>query len=81
MNSAELKLEIIRQVDLLEDDVLNEIREYIKNRIKFQNLKGTECLTEFEKVKLKEAQDSLSLGKGISHEDIKSKYKIRYGIA
>ena len=81
MNSAELKLEIIRQVDLLEVDVLNEIREYIQNRLKIQSLKSLEGLSESEIERLKEAQESLQLGRGLSYEEIKSKYKIRYGIA
>jgi hypothetical protein len=81
MNSAKLKLEIIKQVEMLEDDVLNEIQAYIQNRLGVQSHNGLEELTDMQIAKLKEAQDSLKLGKGVSHEDIKAKYRSKYGIA
>jgi hypothetical protein len=79
MNTAELKLEIIRQVDLLEVDVLNEIREFIHNRIRVRNLDVSKELTDAQRFKIEEAQRSLREGRGISHEEIKAKYRSRYG--
>ncbi len=37
MNTAELKLNIIRQVDTLNEDVLKEVTDYIQSKINSQN--------------------------------------------
>jgi ribosomal protein RSM22 (predicted rRNA methylase) len=80
VNTAELKLNIIRQVDTLNEDVLKEVTDYIQSKINSQNASVFESLTEEQKKGIRLAQQSIKDGKGIPHEAIVLKYKTKYGI-
>lgn len=81
MNTAELKLNIIRQVDTLDEDVLKEVINYIQSKINSQNVSVFDSLSNSQKEGIRQAQQSIKEGKGIPHEQIASKYKTKYGIS
>jgi hypothetical protein len=81
MNSADLKLNIIRQVDTLDDDVLKEVIEYIQNKINSQEKSVLNSLSIEQRNGIEKARQSIKEGKGIPHEIIVSKYKQKYGIS
>lgn len=81
MNTAELKLNIIRQVDTLDEDVLKEVIDYIQRKINTQNASVLDSLTDEQKAGIRQAQESIKNGAGIPHDIIVSKYKTKYGIS
>ena len=80
MNTAELKLNIIRQVDTLNENVMKEVTDYIQGKINSQNASVFDSLTEVQKKGIRQAQQSIKDGKGIPQEAIVWKYKTKYGI-
>ena len=60
MNTAELKLNIIRQVDTLNENVLKEVTDYIQSKINSQNASVFDSLTEEQKKRIRQAQQSCS---------------------
>ncbi len=81
MNTADLKLRIIRQVDSLEEDILKEVMEYIQGKINSQHSSELDSLSEIQQSEIRQAQQSIKDGKGISHDVIVEKYKAKYGIS
>jgi hypothetical protein len=81
MNTADLKLNIIRQVDTLEDDVLMDVIDYIQCKINNTSLSILDALSEEQKNGIYKAQQSIKAGQGIPHQVIVEKYKSKYGIA
>jgi hypothetical protein len=81
MNTADLKLNIIRQVDTLDDDVLKEVIDYIQDKINSQAKSVLDSLSIEEINGIEKARQSIKEGKGIPHEIIVSKYKLKYGIS
>ncbi len=80
MNSSDLKLNILRQVDALEDDVLKEVFDYIQNKIQSQDKSVLDSLSLVQRNGIEKARESIRAGKGISHDKIVSKYTLKYGI-
>jgi NAD+--asparagine ADP-ribosyltransferase len=80
MSTAELKMNIIRQVDTLDEDILKEIMDYIQGKMDSQNATLFDSLTHEQKKGILKAQESIKNGHGIPHELIVSKYKTKYGI-
>jgi hypothetical protein len=81
MNSSELKLTIIRQVDSLEENVLIEVLDYIKRKVNYQYSSVANTLSVEQQQALLQAQQSIQDGKGIPHQEIVSKYKKIYDIS
>ena len=65
MNTADLKLRIIRQVDSLEEDILKEVMEYIQGKINSQHTSELDSLSEIQPSEIRQAQQSIKDGKGI----------------
>ncbi|MBP6625605.1 MAG: hypothetical protein KA198_10560 [Chitinophagaceae bacterium] len=80
MNSSDLKLNILRQVDTLEDDVLKEVFDFIQNKMNSQDKSVLDSLSLVQRNGVEKAQESIREGKGISHDKIVSKYTSKYGI-
>ena len=81
MNTTDLKLTIMRQVDTLEDESLKEVLTYIQDKLTSQQLNGLDALSEEQKKAIQQAQQSIKEGKGIPHQKIVDKYKTIYGIS
>ena len=81
MNTSDLKLNIIRQVDTLEDDILKEVIDYIQNKINNRETSVLDSLSIEQKNAISQAQQSIKDGFGIPHKIIVSKYKTKYGIS
>jgi len=81
MNTSELKLTIIRQVDSLEEDVLIEVLDYIKRKVDYQYSSVANTLSVEQQQALLQARQSIQDGKGIPHQEIVSKYKKMYDIS
>jgi hypothetical protein len=79
MNTSDLKLSIIRQVDTLDEVMLREVNDYIQSKI--SNTSVLDNLSIEQKNGIYQAQQSIKDGFGIPHETIKSKYKLKYGIS
>lgn len=80
MNSSDLKLNILRQVDTLEDDVLKEVFYFIQNKMNSKDRSDLDSLNLVQRNRIEKAQGSIREGKGISHDTIVSKYTSKYGI-
>ncbi len=81
MNTSDLKLSIIRQVDTLDDNILKEVSDYIQSKINISNASVLDNLSIEQKNAIYQAQQSLKDGLGIPHDIIKTKYKMKYGIS
>jgi hypothetical protein len=79
MNTSDLKLNIIRQVDSLDDDILKEIIDYIQLRINDSGKSVLHSLNDEQKQGIIKAQNSIKNNKGIPHTEIVEKYRIKYG--
>jgi precorrin-6B methylase 2 len=74
MNSSDLKLAIMRQVDSLGDDMLVEVINYIQDKVNKENALVINSLTLEERNEILKAQQSIKAGLGIPHEEIARKY-------
>ena len=81
MNTTDLKLTIMRQVDTLEDESLKEVLTYIQDKLTSQQLNGLDALSEEQQKAIQQAQQSIKEGKGIPHQKIVDKYNTIYGIS
>ena len=81
MNTSELKLTIIRQVDTLEENVLIEVVDYIQRKVNYQYSSVANTLSVEQQQALLQARQSIQDGKGIPHQEIVSKYKKMYDIS
>jgi hypothetical protein len=80
MNTAELKMKIIRQVDILEEDILIDVNNYIQNKIFEQKTSVLDGLSIEHQKGILQAQQSIRDGNGIPHEIIVAKYQAKFGL-
>lgn len=82
MSSAELKVDIFRKIDKLDEKYLNKIYAYINQLMDKKNISEEwENLSEVQKKALLDAVNSAEKGNTVSHEKVMSKYKNLYGNA
>lgn len=82
MSSAELKVDIFRKIDQMDEKYLNKIYAYINQLIDKKKISEEwENLTEVQKKALLDAIHSAEIGKTIPHNQVISKYKELYGNA
>ncbi len=81
MNTSDLKLSIIWQVDTLDDDMFKELSNYIQSKINISNASVLDNLSIEQKNAIYQAQQSLKDGLGIPNDIIKTKYKLKYGLS
>ncbi len=78
MNSAELKLELIRNIDKLEKKQLFELSGVVSNMIHGQyGDDDWDLLSQFEKEGILEAIEDLKKNGGIKHETVIKKIRTR----
>lgn len=79
MSSAELKVEIFRKIDRLDDAYLIKIYKYISELLD-QNVQSDEwdSLSISQKKGLIDAVDFLKEGKSVPHDQVISTFKDRY---
>ncbi len=76
MNTAELKLKIFRQVDLLDKKCLEELEGIITNFISgHKDDLEWEALPENEREGINYAIKDLDAGMGIAHDEVMNQYK------
>ena len=79
MNTAELKLDIFRQIDRIDDRLFPEIYGILNNF--FNSTKPIESLlkvSEAERIAIEEGYAQIQNGEGIPHEDVMKKYRNKY---
>lgn len=80
MSSAEIKVDIFRKIDQMDDKYLNKIYAYINQLLDKKNsTEDWENLSDLQKKALLDALNSAENGNTISHEKVISKYKNLYG--
>lgn len=67
MDTTNLKLDIKRQVDELDENLLNDLAVFLRNRVKLFNESVLEELSDSQLEAIKQAQISIKHGLGISH--------------
>ena len=82
MSSAELKVEIFRKIDGLDDISLNKIYKYIIELMD-KNIQSEDwnILSDTQQLGIMEALTSVEDGKTSSHQEVISKFKKQYGHA
>lgn len=79
MDTSELKLRIIKEINSLEAGKLKEVYGYLQNIIQGEkDLQEWESLTPAQKKGIKMAMDDIEADKGVLHEDVISKYRNKY---
>lgn len=79
MSSAELKLKIFRQVDLLDKSKLEDLYGILVNYLNGQNdLEDWMKLTDEQKQGIGRAIDEIDSGKAIKHQAIVEKFRKKY---
>jgi len=82
MSSAELKVDIFRKIDQMDDKYLNKIYAYINQLMDKKNSSDEwENLSNAQKKALLDAVKSTENGNTIPHDQVISKYKELYGNA
>lgn len=82
MDTAELKLKIFRKIDSLENSRLQDLYGILTNFINGQkDMSDWESLTSEQKAGIDAAIEEIDAGKGISHDDVISKYRKKYSNA
>jgi len=82
MNTSELKLKIFRQVDSLERTRLEDFYGVLTNFINSQKeISDWIKLTEDQKQGILDAIEEIDSGKGIPHDKVISKYRMKYSHA
>ena len=82
MTTSDIKLRLFRQIDSLEKSKLEELYGVVVNFINGQKeLTDWNTLTESQKNGLLDALEEIEKGKGISHQDVISKYRNKYSRA
>ncbi len=79
MNTAELKLDIFRRLDTLDDNLFQEIYGYVINYISgIKPFSESIAISEEEKMAIEEGYAQIRQGKGILHSEIMEKYRAKY---
>jgi hypothetical protein len=79
MDTSELKLRILKEIDSLEQGKLQEVYGYLQNFLRSdKDLNDWDILSAAQKDGIQNAIDDLDAGKGIVHEDVISKYRKKY---
>jgi len=79
MSSAELKVDIFRKIDQMDDKYLNKIYAYINQLLDKKNASDEwKNLSEVQKKALLDAINSAEKGKTLSHDKVISKYNDLY---
>jgi hypothetical protein len=82
MNSSELKLKILQEIDTLEKTKLQEVYGFIQNYIRGNRELGDwDTLSSAQQEGLKNAINDIESGYGISHEDVIAKYRKKFSDA
>jgi hypothetical protein len=82
MTTSDIKLRLFRQIDSLEKSKLEELYGVVVNFINGQKeLTDWNTLTESQKNGILDALEEIEKGKGISHQDVISKYRNKYSRA
>ncbi len=82
MSSAELKVDIFRKIDKMDEKYLNKIYAYINQLVDKKNLSEEwEELSDLQKKALLDAVNSAKEGNTVPHEKVISKCKNLYGNA
>jgi hypothetical protein len=82
MNSAELKLELMRKIDKLEKKQLSELSGVVSNMIHGQyGNDDWDVLSQYEKDAILEAIEDLKNNGGIKHENVLKNIRSRIAIA
>jgi len=76
MNSAEMKLEIFRKLDSLDNAKIKDFYGLVLNFINGQKaIEEWDILAEEQKQGILDAEEQIKQGKGIAHSEIVGKYK------
>jgi len=82
MTTSDIKLRLFRQIDSLEKSKLEELYGVVVNFINGQKeLTDWDTLSESQKSGIIDALEEIEEGKGISHQDLVSKYRNKYSRA
>jgi hypothetical protein len=82
MTTSDIKLRLFRQIDSLEKSKLEELYGVVVNFINGQKeLTDWDTLTESQQSGIIDALEEIEEGKGISHQDVVSKYRNKYSRA
>jgi hypothetical protein len=82
MTTSDIKLRLFRQIDSLEKSKLEELYGVVVNFINGQKeLTDWDTLTESQKSGIIDALEEIEEGKGMSHQDVVSKYRNKYSRA
>ena len=79
MNTSELKLKLLQEIDTLEKSKLQEVYGYVQNIIRGnKDLQDWDNLSEAQQEGLKAAINDIDSGYGISHKDVMAKYRKKF---
>jgi hypothetical protein len=79
MDTSELKLKILREIDSLDKSKLQELYGYVQNYVRgTKNISDWDTLSEAQQDGIRQAIDDLDKGVSVVHEDVISKYRKKY---
>jgi len=79
MNTSELKLKLLQEIDTLEKSKLQEVYGYVQNIIRGnKDLEDWDNLSAVQQEGLKTAINDIDSGYGISHKDVIAKYRKKF---
>ena len=79
MDTSELKLKILREIDSLEKSKLQELYGYVQNYIRgTKDISEWDTLSEAQQEGIRQAIDDLNKGASVIHEDVISRYRKKY---
>lgn len=79
MNTSELKLKILQEIDTLEEAKLQEVYGFLQNHIRGnKDLGDWDSLSLAQQEGLKKAISDIESGYGISHDEIIEKYRKKF---
>ena len=78
MNAIELKYNLFKTIDTINDNsTLNKVMAFISS-LKKEKVDGWDALTKVQQREIEEAVRSLDRGEGIPHEKVMAKYRKKY---
>ena len=79
MNSSDIKIDLFRKIDMLEDDELERIHGELMNILNgIIDSTHWKSLSQAQQNGLYQAAESLKAGMGMVHEEVMEKYRKRY---
>lgn len=79
MNTSELKLKLLQEIDTLEKSKLQEVYGYVQNIVRGnKDLEDWDNLSVAQQEGLKAAINDIDSGNGISHKDVIAKYRKKF---